>query len=393
MIPFHKPYRLDQARHAIEQVLTLGKTEGDGPMTACCQNDISTCLTSKNAAKSNPAEVLMMTSGTHALEAALYAINLDAGDEVILPSFAYPSAANAVILAGGTVVYAEVEPSHLTIDPARIKYHITPHTKAILVVHYGGVSCDMPAIMAIAQTHHLIVIEDCAQSFLSSDHGLFTGTIGHFGCFSFHGTKDIVAGEGGALVINHPDYVKFARQFRQKGTNRDEFAIGQVNFYEWISCGSSYAPSEIAMALLHSQLELSDEIVTSKRALFTRYLAFFRNESGGLSERYQSHLVSTSTSPKYGKANGHLFYLLFHAADQATAFIRYLSDQGIDARTHFVPLHESQFGRQFIRPENDFHVEAGLGQRLVRLPLFAALTFAEQDYILTVADRFLLGEI
>jgi dTDP-4-amino-4,6-dideoxygalactose transaminase len=334
-----------------------------------------------------PAEnVLMMTSGSHALEASLQVIGLTPGDEVIVPSYSYPSAANAVLLAGGQVVYAEVEPVHLNLDPQRLPGLITARTRAVIVVHYGGICCDMAPIQELSRKHGLIVIEDCAQSFQSEDRGFKSGTIGDFGCFSFHGTKDIVAGEGGALVVNNPEYARATRVFRQKGTNRDAFTGGQVSFYEWIAPGSSYAPAELAMALLLAQLEQSDAILAAKSRLFDRYETFCK----GLPRvtRQTAGLLSFSTAASHGFGNGHLFFLVFAEAAQARSFMNTLAGQGIETRTHFVPLHESQYGRQFIRSCNDFSVERGLGQRLVRLPLSAAMPKSDQDQVLAALLAF-----
>lgn len=408
-LPFQKPYRLETARPLVEQVLASGRTEGDGPMTARCQAllasqfsfDQPVSQTRPHQVQETAQSIFLVTSGTAALELAVQALQLRPCDEVIVPSFAYPSAANAVLLAGGTVVYCEVEPVHLTLDPARLPRHITAKTRAVILVHYGGISCDLAPIQAICTAHDLCIIEDCAQSYLSTYQGRPTGTFGTFGCFSFHGTKDVVCGEGGALLVNDPDYLERVRLFRQKGTNRDAFTSGQVAFYDWQSVGSSYAPSELAMALLLSQLELAPEILSRKRHLFARYVqhvsrqkdnpAFQALIAGYSSHRAPARTNSGGSSAQLDGANGHLFYLLFRDAVPAAALIRHLAAAGIEARTHFVPLHESPFGRTFIRPANDFTFETGLGQRLVRLPLYAAMTELEQDQILSAVDAFFAG--
>lgn len=408
-LPFQKPYRLETARPLVEQVLASGRTEGDGPMTARCQAllasqfsfDQPVSQTRPHQVQETAQSIFLVTSGTAALELAVQALQLRPGDEVIVPSFAYPSAANAVLLAGGTVVYCEVEPVHLTLDPARLPRHITAKTRAVILVHYGGISCDLAPIQAICTAHDLCIIEDCAQSYLSTSQGRPTGTFGTFGCFSFHGTKDVVCGEGGALLVNDPAFLERVRLFRQKGTNRDAFTNGQVAFYDWQSVGSSYAPSELAMALLLSQLELAPEILSRKRHLFARYVqhvsqqkdnpAFQALIAGYSSHRAPARTNSGGSSAPLDGANGHLFYLLFRDAVPAAALIRHLAAAGIEARTHFVPLHESPFGRTFIRPANDFTFETGLGQRLVRLPLYAAMTEPEQDQILAAVDAFFAG--
>ncbi len=253
----------------------------------------------------------------------MQALQLQPGDEVIVPSFAYPSAANAVLLAGGTVVYCEVEPVHLTLDPARLPRHITAKTRAVILVHYGGISCDLAPIQAICTAHDLCIIEDCAQSYLSTSQGRPTGTFGTFGCFSFHGTKDVVCGEGGALLVNDPAFLERVRLFRQKGTNRDAFTNGQVAFYDWQSVGSSYAPSELAMALLLSSwswLRKSSAArdtflpATSSMSPQKDNPAFQALIAGSVQHRAPARTNSGGSSAPLDGANGHLFYLLFRDA-------------------------------------------------------------------------------
>ncbi|MDD3930619.1 MAG: dTDP-4-amino-4,6-dideoxygalactose transaminase [Eubacteriales bacterium] len=377
-IPFQKPFQLVKADPYIQQVILSGRTEGDGIMTARCRAWLSERLSTDN--------ILMMSSCTQALEASIQLAGLCPGEEVIIPSFSHPSAANAVLLAKGTVVFTEVEPVHLTLDPLSLERHITSRTRAVIVVHYGGISCDMDLIMAIARRHDLVVIEDCAQSFLSQYKQQMTGTIGHFGCFSFHGTKDVVAGEGGALLVNDDRFVQTARTYHQKGTNRNAFENGTVNYYEWVSAGSSCSPGELSMALLLAQLETSEEILNRHCQLFDRYFRHFSDLPGN---PMTSRLLGCS-SPRPGcSGNGHLFYLLLQQAEDAENLISFLSVRHIDARNHFVPLHESLFGQQFIRQENQFSTELNIGQRLVRLPVFSDMTDSEQSYVIDTVDQFL----
>ncbi len=377
MIPFQKPFALDEATANIQRVLESGHTEGDGPMTQRCSRWLADTYGRE--------PFFMMTSCTHALETAMHLLDLAPGDEVILPSFAHPSDANAVLLAGGTVVYAEVEPHHLTLDPERLVRHITSRTRAIVPIHYGGISCRMDAIMAVADQYGLVVVEDCAQSFLTRYKGRLTGTWGQMACFSFHGIKDVVAGEGGALLVNEPAWVSRASRFRQKGTNRDAFTSGLINRYEWTGPGSSYSPAELSMALLASQLSHSDQILQGRRRLFDRYARHF----DGVARGENPLLAGASFEEEDDRANGHLFYLLMRDGGQASQLVQALSQAGVDARTHFVPLHESAYGRRFIRPANTFTVEADLGRRLVRLPVYMALTDSEQDRVLETVDAAL----
>lgn len=376
MINFHKPYRMKDSIPYIEDVLDFGDAGGDGSYTKRCTKWLREKLKVK--------EILMMTSCTHALECALQAIDLQQGEEVIIPSFTFPSTANAVLLAGGTVVFSEVEPNHLTMDPNYIEEKITDKTKAIIVVHYGGICCDMDPIMAVAKEYNLIVVEDGAQSFLSTYRGHYAGTIGHFGCLSFHGTKDIVSGEGGALVINDSQYYEKCRNFRQKGTNREAFNEGMVNFYEWISRGSSYTPSEIVMALLYGQLQISSTIVEKKRRIFQKYEEFFYALNCLETIRYSScHFLS--------EHNGHLFYVVLEEPELAQGIKNYLFQEGIEVRSHFVPLHLSKMGSQFLRPINHLQWEEKLGQQLIRLPIYPDLAEEEQEYILFKLGVFFEG--
>lgn len=373
MINFHESYLLKNSIEYIEDVLNKGMVAGDGTYTDKCQKWLENKLASKN--------ILMTTSCTHALELALQVIELKKDDEVIMPSFTFPSTANAVLMAGANVVYSEIELKHLTIDPDLIEEKITSHTKAILVVHYGGICCDMDKIMDIAMKYNLIVIEDGAQSFLSKYKDRFAGTIGHFGCLSFHGTKDVVSGEGGALIVNAESYYEKCRIFRQKGTNRDAFFDGKVNFYEWVSKGSSYTPSDILMALLFGQLEMSSEIIKHQKRLFNIYENFFN----ALGSTYLQTYSRSSDNTEY---NGHLFYIVFYQKDMAIRFKDYLKTWDIQVRTHFIPLHESRMGRQYIRPVNHFRFEEGLGQRLIRLPLYGNLTIEDIKGILLIIKDF-----
>lgn len=374
---FQEPFRPELALGDLEKVLRES-TAGDGIYTRCCQQWLQSQL--------GCPDVLMTTSCTHALELALHVLELEPDDEVIVPAYTYPSTANAVLLAGGRVVYSEVEANHLTLDPKRLEAHITGKTRGIVAVHYGGNCCQMDAIMEIAERRGLIVIEDGAQSFLSSYENRYAGTLGHLGCLSFHGTKDVIAGEGGALLVNAPQFLSAAQAFRMKGTNSMAFKAGEVARYEWVSLGSSYSPSELTMALLYSQLKQSGEILERRRQLFAVYADFF------LEKQYEQ-LSSYSTFSEKTMPNGHLYYIIFREIPEARKLQEHLASQGIPAQTHFVPLHESVMGKQFIRKNNSFIHEAGLGQRLLRLPLHPAMTDAQQLRVLDAVNGYLRGEV
>ena len=374
---FHEPFGMEQATEELLNALRES-TSGDGSYTGLCQRWLQEKLGCGN--------VLMTTSCTHALELALQVLELEQGDEVIVPSFTYPSTANAVLLAGGRVVYGEVEAAHLTLDPLRLERLVTERTRAIVVVHYGGMCADMNAIMRIATERGLIVIEDGAQSFLSAYGNRYAGTMGHMGCLSFHGTKDVIAGEGGALLVNAPQFLEKAQTFRLKGTNSLAFKEGRVSHYEWVSKGSSYSPSELTMALLYSQLQLSDEILKKRRVLFAGYANFFKH-------RRYAQLESFSTCSEHTAHNGHLYYIIFREAEAAQKLRIELQKEDIPVQHHFVPLHESVMGKQFVRACNRFETEAGLGQRLLRLPLYPALSLEQQQEILKAVDSLLGGAV
>lgn len=367
---------MEVAKKYIDDVLTSGHLEGDGKYTLKCEEWISREI--------GASHVFMMTSCTHALESAIRVLGLNGDDEVIMPSFTYPSTANAVVLAGANVVFSEVKEENLTIDETRIEEKITPRTKAIIVVHYGGVPCDMDPIMVIASKYNLVVIEDSAQSFLTKYKDKYTGTIGHLGCFSFHGTKDFVAGEGGAIIVNDPKYKELVEVFRQKGTNRSAFIDGRSEYYEWVHEGSSYSPSELTMAVLYSQLELKDRIISKRHIIYKRYREYMEM----ISVRYNlSDRLKYSTTP-FKLVNGHLFYLLFTSVNEANAFRIHLAKTGIETRTHFVPLHESQKGKEYVVDANSFVNENNIGQRLVRLPIYPDLQQREQDTIHNAIRHF-----
>ena len=373
MKSFHKTMISENSKKYILDALTTGNGSGDGYYTKACEDWISR--------QHEGFKVQMTTSGTHALELAGRLIKLQEGDEVILPSFTFPSTANAFLLCGANLVFSEVEEKHLTLDPLKIEEKITKKTKAIVVVHYGGICCDMDPIMELAQRYGLFVIEDAAQSFLSKYKGKLAGTLGDFGCFSFHGTKDVISGEGGALLIKDKKFYSEAGIYRQKGTNREDFLDKKEAFYQWVALGSSYSPSDFLMAILYGQLEMADEILSSKRERYHRYLAFFREKGCKIQCAY-------STKADYCEENGHLFYLIFPTTDEALHFQEQMRKAQVPTATHFVPLHESLMGRQFLRDKQEFLVEKALGQRLIRLPLYASMKQGEQEEIFRALERY-----
>lgn len=344
-----------KALQYIKEVIDSGKSAGDGYYTEKCQKWLEKKLHSK--------KVLMMTSCTHALETIFQLLDLK-DYEVIMPSYNFPSTANAVLMNGGKVIFTEVNHSDLCIDVNRIEEKITSKTKAILVVHYGGNSCQMDEVMKIASQYNLYVIEDAAQGLLGTYKGQYLGTIGHFGCFSFHETKNITSGEGGALSINIDDsvVVNKAEIIRQKGTNRKAFDKGLVSHYEWVDKGSSYSPSELLMAYLYAQLEVAEQIQEKRTSIFNQYNEHFSRMS------YEC-LFMFSNGNQYGENNAHIFYIVFKDELQAKIFIEKFAQENYKAITHFVPLHLSEMGNRIGYDIIDFPFEEFLYKRLVRLPI------------------------
>jgi dTDP-4-amino-4,6-dideoxygalactose transaminase len=373
MISFYQSYNQKESLIYIKDALIKGQLSGDGNYTKLCEEQIKKQVSSTR--------VLMMTSCTHALELAVRLLEIREGDEIIMPSFSYPSTANAVLLAGGKVVLTQVTKSHLLMDTTYLEEKITDKTRAIIVVHYGGNCCDMKTIMAIAEKYNLVVIEDAAQAYLSTYENQYAGTIGHIGCYSFHQTKNITAGEGGAILINDKAYIERATIMRQKGTNQWSYQKGLVNRYEWVDIGSSYSPSDLLMALLYGQLQLADEIVTRQVELFYNYVDFFEKAQ-------YNQLDSFSREGKGCKVNGHLFYILFKSPKMAKAYQAYMAENEMSVYTHFVPLHVSLMGKQVINLIGDFSEEDYLGERLIRLPIYVHLKDSEQRAILEKTNQF-----
>ncbi|WP_273322580.1 dTDP-4-amino-4,6-dideoxygalactose transaminase [Vallitalea guaymasensis] len=360
-IPFNKPYHSDKAMDYIKKVIDSGNIGGDGYFTGKCKKLLETRLGVKN--------ILLTTSCTHSLELAIKLINIEKDQEVIMPSYTFPSTANGVLVNGGKVVFTEVNHDDLCIDASKIEEKITQSTKAIIVVHYGGNPCDMDKIMDIAHKYGLYVIEDAAQGLLSTYKGRQLGTIGHFGCFSFHETKNVSAGEGGAVTINSNDenLIRRAEYIRQKGTNRIDFNNKNVEFYQWVDLGSSYCPSEILMAYLYSQLENIDDIHSKRLKIFNRYLEILDNIK---SNKIQYYAKGNKSEP----FNAHIFYIIFKKEAYADEFMDILKANDISAYRHFVPLHLSKMGLSLGYEENDFPYERDLYKKLIRLPIYPDMT-------------------
>jgi dTDP-4-amino-4,6-dideoxygalactose transaminase len=358
-IPFTVPFRAPRELEYLEQSLASGLTSGDGPFTARAGELLRPLTGSPNT--------LLTTSCTHALEMAALLLDLGPGDEVIVPSFTFVSCVNAVVLRGAVPVFVDIRSDTFNIDEGLLEEAITPRTRAVLVVHYGGVACDMDTVMAIAAAHHLPVVEDNAHGLSGRYHGRLLGSIGAMSTLSFHSTKNVSCGEGGALVINDPELVFRAEVIREKGTNRSQFHRGEVNKYRWIDVGSSYLSSDLLAAVLCAQLEIFDDIQARRTHIWSMYddeLAAWATEVG-VQRRYV---------PPGCEHPAHVYPLLLPTAEDRGRFIAHLAERGILAPFHYVPLHSSPAGEKFGRlTPTGCGVTEDVAARLVRLPLFAGL--------------------
>lgn len=362
MIPFNKPYLTGKEAHYLYQAVLSGKISGDGLFTKKCHDFFESKLGFN--------KVLLTTSCTDALEMAAILINTQPGDEIIIPSFTFVSTANAFVLRGAKIIFADSEASNPNIDVTKLEALITPRTKAIVPVHYAGISCDMDAIMALAKKYNLFVIEDAAQAIDSFYKGRPLGTIGHLAAFSFHETKNIISGEGGLLAINDDSLMDRAEIIREKGTNRSQFFRGEVDKYGWVDIGSSFLPSDIIAAFLYAQLENLDDIQNKRKFLWNLY----NEKLSALTDKG----VTLPFVPEYATNNAHMFYLVCNSIEERSALIQRLKEENILSVFHYLSLHKSPYyTSQYEGPEmeyTDHYTDC-----LVRLPLFYELT--ESDIV------------
>jgi dTDP-4-amino-4,6-dideoxygalactose transaminase len=372
-IPFNRPSLVGEELRYMREAIAAGRISGDGGFSRRCHALLEQEL--------GAPRVLLTTSCTHALEMCALLLDLAPGDEVIVPSFTFVSTANAFALRGARPVFADVRPDTLNLDESRLPELIGPRTRAIVAVHYAGVGCEMEAILALAGRHGIAVVEDNA-------HGLFGkrggGKLGTFGCLatlSFHETKNVTCGEGGALIVNDAAYLERAEVVRQKGTNRSQFFRGIVDKYSWVDLGSSYLPSDLLAAFLLAQLEARERIQAARRRLWERYdreLAGWAAANGA-----RLPVVPPGCEQPY-----HLFYLLLPSLAARQALIAHLRGRGILAVFHYVPLHLSAYGRQVAAGNRDCPVAADVADRLVRLPLFYDLSAADQARVIEAVQSF-----
>ena len=372
MIPFNKPCIHGSEIQNILDAVSNGQLAGDGPYTQRCESLLSELVGVKST--------LLTHSCTAALEMAAILLNLGKGDEVIMPSYTFVSTANAVVLRGATPVFVDVRADTLNIDERLIERAITPRTKAIFVVHYGGVICNMDAVCKIAKYHNLYVVEDAAQALTSSYKDRAAGSFGDLSCFSFHETKNIISGEGGCLCINNERFLDRAEIIREKGTNRRKFFKGLVDKYTWVDLGSSYIPGELIAAFLFAQLEKIDEIQAQRFSYWERYL-----ESLSFCKEYGFNIPYI---PDHVKHNAHLFYLIAPSETIRSQFIASMKSRGVLTPFHYVPLHSSPAGQKYCKTDARLEVTEDVSQRLVRLPLYPDLA-SDQDLVIKASSDFL----
>lgn len=366
-IPFNRPYITNEFEY-INELLQDGSTiAGDGKYTY----KINKFLESNFGAK----KALMTTSCTSAIEIATHLLNLKSGDEVIVPSFTFVSTVNPILLVGAKPVFAEIREDTLNIDPDDIRRKLTSKTKAIYPVHYAGVSCQMDEIVDIANDNNLKIVEDAAQGVNAKFRNRYLGTIGDFGCYSFHETKNYVCGEGGALLINTDDknIQERAEIIREKGTNRSKFYRGEIDKYTWVDIGSSYLPSDILAAFLYAQLEKLDDIQQKRLKIYNAY-------NDELKHFEKDGFLRLPVIPNYAKHNAHLYYILFNDNETRNRVMTRLKERGILAIFHYIPLHSSPMGMKIGYNHGDLPITESISERLLRLPLYAGMSDEELNY-------------
>lgn len=373
MINFNIPPYIGNELQYIKQAVENKKICGDGEFTKKCNKWIEDRFHSQ--------KVLLTTSGTTALEMAMLLCDLKEGDEVILPSYTFSSTATSVVLTGATLVFVDIRPDTMNIDEKKIEAAITDKTKAIVAVHYAGVACEMDTIMETAKRYGLKVIEDAAQGVMSTYKGKALGTIGDFGCYSFHETKNYSMGEGGALLINDPQYNEQAEILREKGTNRAKFFRGQVDKYTWVDYGSSYLPSDMNAAYLWAQLEQADEINQDRMGTWNYYY----NELKYLQEK---GMVDLPVIPEECIHNAHMFYVKLKNLSERTAFITYLRDKGVQSTFHYIPLHSAPAGEKFGRFHGEDQFTTSESERLTRLPMYYGIGEQDRKYVVDCIKEY-----
>ena len=370
-IPFNKPYLTGKEQTYLQEAHSRGQLAGDGHFTSACSNWIEK--------RTGCYKALLTHSCTAALEMAAILVDVQPGDEVIMPSFTFVSTANAFVLRGAVPVFVDIHSDTQNINESLIAAAITEKTKAIVVVHYAGVACEMDSIMKIAVEYNLFVIEDAAQAICSTYKGRALGTIGHLGCYSFHETKNIISGEGGALLINDKNLIDRAEFIREKGTNRSNFIRGLVDKYTWIDIGSSYLPGDMTAAFLWAQMQEADEIMEKRLRLWNAYHnAFETVEKKGWVRRPQI--------PADCSHNAHMYYLVFNSHQERTAFVGNMKQKEIGCVTHYIPLHSSPKGLECSRSISPMTQTLATANQIIRLPFWIGLEQHQQIVIKAICD-------
>ena len=373
-IPFNKPYMAGKELYYVAQSVLSGHTSGDGPFSKKCQKLFEDTFFAQ--------KVLLTTSCTSALEMAALLCNVEAGDEVIFPSYTFVSTVNAFVLRGAKPVFVDIRADTKNIDESLIEAAINERTKAIVPVHYAGVSCEMDAINQLAKKYGLYVIEDAAQGVNAKYKKKYLGTLGDLGTYSFHETKNFICGEGGALVINDGKFSERAEIIREKGTNRSQFFRGQVDKYTWVDAGSSYVPSDLLAAFLYGQLDHLNEINKRREFIYNSYYS-------ALKPLADEGLIELPVIPKHCESNYHMFYILLKDVQQRTDLITHLKRQNIQAVFHYVPLHSSPMGEQFGYKTGMLAVTESVSERLLRLPFYYELSSEDIEHIVNQVSDFI----
>ncbi len=368
-VPFNKPYLTQQELSCIREAHERGHLSGDGYFTELCSSWLEE--------ETGCAKALLTHSCTAALEMAAILLDISPGDELIMPSYTFVSTANAFVLRGGVPVFIDVRPDTLNIDETKIIEAITSRTKAIVVVHYAGVGCEMDRIMDIAATYGLFVVEDAAQGIAATYNGKPLGSIGHLGCFSFHATKNLISGEGGALLINDPRFAERAEVIREKGTNRSNFSRGLVDKYTWIDIGSSFLPGEGVAAFLWAQMKRMSDITAKRKELWDEYHA-------RLFEVSKTFGLARPSIPSKCSHNAHMYYLILPEIIEREDFIKIMLDHGVETTSHYLPLHSSPQGSRCSKTHGELRNTVDLSHRLVRLPLWIGLDGYQDEVIANV---------
>jgi dTDP-4-amino-4,6-dideoxygalactose transaminase len=372
-IQFNRPAIIGKELYYIAQVIQNAHASGDGEFTKKCHTLLEQMLAAP--------KVLLTTSCTHALELSAMLLDIHPGDEIIVPSFTFVSTVNAFVLRGARPVFIDIRPDTLNMDEKQLERLITPRTRAIVPVHYAGVGCEMDVICELAARYHIPIVEDNAHGLFGKYQGRFLGTFGTFATQSFHETKNVTCGEGGALVINDPKFIEQAEIMREKGTNRSRFFRGQVDKYTWVDIGSSYLPSDILAAFLFAQLEARVEIQKKRQQIWEYY---YEHLHGWAEEKN----VRLPIIPSYCEQAYHMFYLLLPSLSIRQALINHLKSHGIQSVFHYLPLHLSDMGRRFGGKQGDCPVTEALSARLLRLPFYFELSEADQERVSSAIHKF-----